>query len=221
MIISVIIPVYNQAHSIFRAMESVSRQDWGKQELIIVNDGSTDNLETVLNQCTIPFEYEKQENLGPSAARNRGIERANGEYLAFLDADDHWPLKRQSQLIEAFDSTLFVVFGKVQEEGQAKWLPTFGSALFHKRAFDTVGLLDETLRFSEDQDWFLRAKELELPMRAIPEVTQHRTIHSESATFNKTWKELEIHQVLKRSIDRRRAIGRQQLRTLSSYGEEG
>ncbi len=90
--ISVIIPVYNGAKFIKDAIESVLAQTYRDYEIIVVNDGSTDNTEEVLRPYIEKgvVRYFYQENQGVSAARNKGIKEARGEYIAFLDADDVW-----------------------------------------------------------------------------------------------------------------------------------
>jgi len=85
---SVIIPVYNSAETLARAIASVIEQTWPAHEIIVVNDGSTDNSLQVANEFASKVRVIQQPNAGVSAARNRGAESATGEWLAFLDADD-------------------------------------------------------------------------------------------------------------------------------------
>ena len=92
---SVIIPTYNRADVLSRAIESVLEQSYQDFELIIVDDGSTDGTESVVHQYDDDrLIYITQSNAGANAARNRGIKAATGEYIAFLDSDDEFlPLK--------------------------------------------------------------------------------------------------------------------------------
>lgn len=89
---SIIIPTYNYAHFLSRAIDSCISQEGEDWEIIVVDDGSTDNTKDILEPYMIrrsyPIRYIMQNNLGPSAARNTGIRYANGNYLLFLDADD-------------------------------------------------------------------------------------------------------------------------------------
>jgi glycosyltransferase involved in cell wall biosynthesis len=88
--VSVIIPIYNASSTIERAIKSVLSQTYKLIEVIIVNDGSTDDTSQRLASFGSDIRIINQENQGRSAARNRGIKVANGEYVAFLDADDWW-----------------------------------------------------------------------------------------------------------------------------------
>ena len=89
--ISVVIPLYNKEKDIKRAIESVLNQTFQKFEIIVVNDGSTDkSAEIVQNIKDSRIRLINQKNAGVSAARNKGIEEAKYEYIAFLDADDFW-----------------------------------------------------------------------------------------------------------------------------------
>lgn len=88
--ISVIIPAYNGELFIERCLESVFWQSYSNIEVIVINDGSTDNTETILNKYAERIRYVYHSNRGPSAARNQGLKLAEGEFVAFLDADDYW-----------------------------------------------------------------------------------------------------------------------------------
>lgn len=101
--VSVIIPTYNRAHLIGRAIESVLGQDYPELEVIVVDDGSTDRTEAVVSQFE-QVQFLKQKNGGPSSARNRGICFSAGEIVMFLDSDDCWmrgKVRRQVGLLKA------------------------------------------------------------------------------------------------------------------------
>jgi hypothetical protein len=87
---SVVIPTYNRADLLREALESVDRQACREFELIVVDDGSTEDLSSVVAEYLGRAKFLRQENAGPSAARNYGVQAANGEYVAFLDSDDLW-----------------------------------------------------------------------------------------------------------------------------------
>lgn len=87
---SVVIPVYNRAHLLARALDSVAAQTFRDFEVIVVDDGSSDNIAHVVASRPGPLRLLSIENRGPGGARNAGIEAATGEYVAFLDSDDQW-----------------------------------------------------------------------------------------------------------------------------------
>ena len=107
---SVIIPLYNKAPYVRKALETVCAQTYRDYEIIVINDGSTDNsailAEEYLNRVEgISYKILSQQNAGVSAARNNGVAQASGEYIAFLDADDWWEpnyLEKMAKLIEDY-----------------------------------------------------------------------------------------------------------------------
>lgn len=93
--ISIVLPTHNRAHLISRAIESVVDQTYSNWELIIVDDGSTDSTKEIIDRYNDPrIKYIYQDNQERSAARNRGIEEAAGEWICFLDSDDTYELER-------------------------------------------------------------------------------------------------------------------------------
>ena len=90
--ISVIIPTYNRKHTLNRAIHSVLSQTFQPWEIIAVDDGSTDGTKEWLAKMYPAIRYIHQSNSGVSAARNVGIKTAQGDWLAFLDSDDEWPV---------------------------------------------------------------------------------------------------------------------------------
>ena len=106
--VSVIVPVYNRQNTIARALNSIKQQSFADFEVIIIDDGSTDNSQQVIAPYLQDrrFHYVRQANSGkPSLARNAAVKRARGEWLAFLDSDDEWPvtqLHSQIQTLLAF-----------------------------------------------------------------------------------------------------------------------
>ena len=105
-LVSVVIPAYNAANSIAEALNSVVNQTFSNYEIIVVNDGSPDTalLEPALEPFRQRIRYIKQENQGPSGARNTGILAARGKYVAFLDSDDRWLPRHLASQIERFEA---------------------------------------------------------------------------------------------------------------------
>ena len=220
-LLSVVIPVLNGARFIADAVSSVLAQGYPSLEIIIIDDGSTDGTQAAVRRLPVDVHYFKQENLGPAAARNRGIRDAAGDYVAFLDVDDLWPEHTLVSLMEELleDPELDVVRGysQVMEYDQAtgtyeyrgnpreSFPYSIATAVFRKRVFDRVGWFDKTLLYGEDTDWFNRAQELNIAMKRIEAVTLHVRRHGLNMTHEKTLVELNMLRVLKKSLDRRRA----------------
>jgi glycosyltransferase involved in cell wall biosynthesis len=204
-LISVIVPTYNRQHFVANAVESVLRQDAGNVEIVVVDDGSTDNTAAVLVPLMKHIRYIHQENRGVSAARNRGVRESRGEYLAFLDSDDEWaPEKLPAQMGAVLPGTLsfegvrWLLDGKdvadanlgvkwprahssgfvidpVQDVAEGRYLH-LGTLLCRKEDFLRVGLFDEGLTFGEDEDWFSRAS-LKMRFHYLPQPLLIRRLH--------------------------------------------
>jgi glycosyltransferase involved in cell wall biosynthesis len=220
-LLSVIIPCYNAAKFLPEAMASVLRQQYEPLEILVIDDGSTDATPQVAAALAPAVQYLRQENRGPSAARNLGLGRARGDVIALLDADDLWPdgkLDLQVGRLMA-DPALDLVAGRVRYvalaggripdlrfEGPDLTLPGIhlGAAVYRRRAFDRVGLFDETLRYSEDHDWFLRAREEGLKMVVLAEVTLLYRMHDSNMTLNLRERNAVQARMLHKSLERRR-----------------
>jgi glycosyltransferase involved in cell wall biosynthesis len=107
--VSIVLPTYNRANFLPQAFDSIAQQTFTDWELIIVDDGSRDDTAAVVEQLTVQLgravTYFWQENSGPAAARNAGIERAGGKYIAFFDSDDCWLPHHLKACFEAFESS--------------------------------------------------------------------------------------------------------------------
>tara|TARA_R110002126_G_scaffold286935_3_gene439239 strand:- start:15654 stop:16619 length:966 start_codon:yes stop_codon:yes gene_type:complete len=126
--ISVVIPVYNKAHTLNKTLKSVMAQNFKNFEVILVNDGSTDNSEQVINKYMLDsrFKIICQTNQGVSIARNRGVLESKYEYIAFLDGDDEWfsdYLERMVETIEKFpDFVMYNCAGIVVNADKTKFV---------------------------------------------------------------------------------------------------
>jgi hypothetical protein len=221
-LVTVVIPVYNGARFLPDAVAAVLAQTWPSLEIIVVDDGSTDDIEDVVAQLPTSVRFFRQENAGPAAARNRGIRDASGDYIAFIDVDDLWPegkLKIAIEMLERSPS-LDALTGYAQlmqfdaqtqryeYSGNPKEsFPHYiGAAVYRRRAFERVGLFDPNLKFGEDADWFTRAKEAALQIERLEQVTLIVRRHAANMTRGKSLVELNALRVLKMAIDRRRAV---------------
>ncbi len=226
-LVSVIIPVFNGERFLREAVQSVREavhvlhRKYSDVEIIIVDDGSTDGTANVARSLPETVRYLHQPNQGPAAARNRGIEHAQGSLIAFADADDLWPAdKLELQLPYLIrDAKIEIVMGRIQQvllsrtfDGQTRaeefaepaFSVNLGSAVIRKAVFERVGLFDETMRYSEDVDWFMRARERGAEIVTIDAVTLFYRRHEQNMTRGKSTSELNVLKALKRSLDRRR-----------------
>jgi glycosyltransferase involved in cell wall biosynthesis len=179
--ISVIIPTLNRASKLVRAIASVLFQTFKDYEIIVVDDGSTDQTQNALLPFSSYIKYIRHsQNLGVSAARNTGIKASQADYLAFLDSDDYWlPLKLAKQF-EFFQKTpealicqteeIWVRHGKrvnpwhkhlkpsgdVYEASLQRCVVSPSAVMLKRCLFDKVGLFDEKMPVCEDYDLWLR-----------------------------------------------------------------
>ena len=178
--VSVIIPTYNRKNLLKRALYSVSSQTFVPQEIIVVDDGSSDGTKDWVLERFPYVRYIYQDNSGVSSARNAGIKEAKGLWIAFLDSDDEWmpdKLEKQERVIndskEAWlcHTNEFWVRNSVRVNQMKKHQKYGGyifencldicrispsSVLIKKEVFEMVGLFDESLKVCEDYDLWLR-----------------------------------------------------------------
>lgn len=133
-LVSIIMPVYNADNYVDNAIRSVLNQTYSEWELIIINDGSTDNSEErIKNHLDKRISYFKQKNKGVSSARNHGFSKSKGRYVLFLDADDHLPPVSLESRIDYFNKNRDIDFvdGGVKlmdarlESVKKEWIPGF------------------------------------------------------------------------------------------------
>jgi glycosyltransferase involved in cell wall biosynthesis len=179
-LISVIIPTYNRAHFIRDALESVFTQTFKDYEVIVVDDGSTDNTQTALEPYMERIRYMRQEHRGVATARNWAIREARGTFVAFLDSDDVWEaaaletflgiLQEEDVAVAASANRLIRQDGEPLGGFEKKRSPgpyfTTRSLLgsdfclpghaCRKACFDDCGLFDEALIIASDLDMWLR-----------------------------------------------------------------
>ncbi len=220
-LISVIIPLYNDAPFIQEAITSVLSQGIEKIEVIVIDDGSTDNFEEKINGIHDPrVQLIKQVNSGAAEARNNGIRNAKGEFIAFLDADDMWAAnKLKSQLdVLTKQSKVHMVFGQVKEfydssiNGHTdlqKDVKTFVgyspiTLLISKRDFLKVGDFQSKWKVAEFIDWYDRAKHMGLTEIVLPDVLAFRRIHEGNLNRLHRPDAKQYVAVLKEALDRRR-----------------
>ncbi len=217
-LISVIIPAWNRAAFLADAIESVNQQRHEALEIIVIDDGSTDDTRKIAEQLKGNIRYILQPHRGVAAARNAGIKAARGNIIAFLDTDDLWPPYKLNIQLDALKNGAFeMVLGasrivKLCENRQEPFVrnnlsPTFSyhlsSGLYQRSVFDKIGLFDERLTPSDDVDWFLRAQEAEVRALILSQETVIWRQHDNNISVGKSIKELNLFKVLKGSVDRR------------------
>lgn len=182
-LVSVVIPVFNGSNYLREAIESVFSQTYKNIELIVVNDGSQDNQETenIAKSYGNRIKYLYQENSGVSVALNNGIKNSKGEWIAWLSHDDCFlPNKIEAQLNKLYENPGYSVcysdYYVIDKDGKCQGqidLPFYDSKIFtnhllqamfvcgstvliRKNCFDTIGFFDQSLKFAQDADFWIR-----------------------------------------------------------------
>ena len=204
-------PTYNNAKYISQAIESVYAQNYDNMEIIVVDDGSTDNTKEVLKQYK-DIKYFYVEHKGIPFVRNLALEKSQGEYIAFLDSDDYWLPEKLNIQMQYFKEHLDceIVFTKYknffeeesikdnkkaiheqkQEEKQNKILP---SALIKKNLFEKYGVFDETFQTGEDTEFIYRMVKRGVNLDCCIEKNFYmRRLHGNNVTLTKNTKYLKF-----------------------------
>lgn len=206
-VISVIIPVYNGERYLAEAIKSVLGQTLPAAEVIVVDDGSTDGSVEIARRFSPSVRYFRQINQGPATARNVGVNAAQGQMLAFLDADDLWlPEKLAKQvpmLQQQSDGYVVCRFHPILEPNVA-WPAGLNRAYFEseptgfvpsgllvaRTAWENVGPFDPSYRVGEDSEWFFRARKLKTPEGVVPHVLFAKRFHGQNLSLQATGREL-------------------------------
>jgi glycosyltransferase involved in cell wall biosynthesis len=226
-LISVIIPAYNAEKYLAEALDSIVSQDYQPHEVIVVDDGSTDNTAAIVKSYP-EARYVYQSNRGLAAAKNTGLTHATGGLISFLDSDDIWlPSKsrREVEYLEAHPEK-GCVLARVQnflQEGvdRPRWLASemlgedfnaylLGTLLAHRWVFEKVGNFNAEY-YWHDTDWFVRVTDARIPTGTISEPLLRRRIHENNMTGKLKDPVHDRLLILKQSIDRKRANAAQSL----------
>ncbi len=220
--IAVVIAVYNGAKYIDPAIESIFAQTRIPDEVVVVDDGSTDDTLAVVGRSQYPINVLSRPHRGPGPALNVGVANTSSDLLCFLDADDLW-LPEKTRLQEqwlaenlAFDA----VFGLARQfvspdidPDAVPFEPQPGIAkstmMIRRSAFDRIGAFDESMAVADFVEWFGRAANTGLPWRMMTEVFALRRLHeTNTGRVQRQGQQEETLLALKRLLDqRRRAAG--------------
>ncbi len=219
-LVSVIVPARNAMPFLSEALRSIVAQGVAPVEVLVVDGASTDGS----REAALTFPHVRlveQAGRGLAAARNLGLAAAQGDLIAFLDADDLWSAHsltaRLSHLVQCPDC--LGVIGQVQRFLQpgtplpaayaSGWLErpaigyTPGALLAQRRLFDLVGWFDETLILGGDSDWFARAADMGAPLDSLARITLHKRIHGANLSADVARYRQELLTVTRRSLLRR------------------
>ena len=221
-LVSVIIPVYNGARFLRAALESVFAQTYRPIEVIVVDDGSSDDSGAIAESFP-EVHYIRQENQGVAAARNNGIEVARGEFFAFLDQDDLWTPEKLKVQIEHLLSNPLLGYTLTHQQyflEPGTPLPAWfrkdllssvhtgwvlGTLVVRRTTFEQVGGFATGYSAANDSDWFFRAKAADVPMEVVPELLLLKRIHESNDSSRAKEILSELLKVVKSSLDRHRS----------------
>lgn len=192
--VSVVIPTYNRASDLPGAIDSVLAQTYDPIEIVVIDDGSTDQTSEVVSTYETDIKYHRfEQNQGANAARNMGIELADGKYVAFLDTDDRWKRKKIERQVAAFAESgpecglVHTGIERRDREGEqidrripsdpenprrrlllGNFVGTYSCVLLKTTVFEAVGTPDESLPSWQDWEFYLRVAD-EYEFSLIPE----------------------------------------------------
>jgi glycosyltransferase involved in cell wall biosynthesis len=211
--ISVVAPAHNASPFFDAWVESIRAQDYQDMETILVDDGSTDDLPDRAAGAPPFVRYLRQEQRGPSAARNAAIRVAHGELIAFLDLDDLWApghLRRCAAALQHSPDAAIAqglirnITGGFYCSNPYRFI-NLGAGVFRRSVFDRCGLFDENLRFAEDFDFMTRCWENGVRKMNVDEVSLLYHRHDGNMTKGLSTVDLGAVQVYKRRLERMRA----------------
>jgi glycosyltransferase involved in cell wall biosynthesis len=224
-LVSVVIPAFNAEAFVAEAIKSATAQDYGRVEVIVVDDGSTDATAAIASRHAVTVLM--QENGGQAAARNAGVAAAAaaGTFVAFLDADDLWlPSMLSTEVAHLLaHPELDYVLVRMQrtltpgapwppgtpasffDDSQPGTLPSAG--LVRREILDRVGRFDTGYRHGSDTEWQSRAADAGVRWALLPEVLVEYRIHGDNTSYDNLGMKREMFELLRASVARKRAAG--------------
>lgn len=223
--IAVVVPVRDGAATIAEALESVLGQSVQPDEVVVVDDGSTDGTLEVLSRFAPAVRVYEQPTAGAGPARNTGVAMTSAPWIAFLDADDRWvpdALERLAAPLEA-DPTLDVVLGRQRLVPARLWDAALagtvtecleerpgagpGTALVRRAVFEAAGGFATGWQVGEFVDWHLRAVDRGARVVRVDDVVQWRRVHGANTVIARRDAYGDYARIIKAALDRRRTAG--------------
>lgn len=224
--LSVVMPCYNGAAYLAEALVSALQQAPAPDEILVVDDGSTDGSAGIAEGFIAGVRCVRQEHQGVAVARNHGLSLARGDFIAFLDADDLWPAGSLAARRAVLDThpEVDIAAGLVRQFISPE-LPDeirrtltcpdetsrgrlVGSMLIRRHVFERIGDFNPSFQIGEAIDWVARADLAGLTSQTLDEVVLLRRIHTSNTTTRLRNEKGDYLRVLKASLDRRRAAER-------------
>ena len=220
--LSVILPTYNGAEFLSESLNSIINQSSTPYEVIVIDDGSSDDCKSIVDKFPT-FRYFRIENSGVAAARNLGIEKSSGDWIAFIDQDDIWTtdsLSNRLQFLEEHQDADIIIGRQkwflhnltlppswVKQEQMSNDLDGYllGCALLRKSLFTRFGLFDVSFRFSSDFDWFFNLKDNGVTFYSIEQIILYKRIHEKNESRHTDLSLKELSKALFNSVKRKRA----------------
>jgi len=226
-LLSVIIPVRNGARFLEECLASAEKQSGFELEILVVDDGSEDGSGDIARAhpgiCVV-----RREPGGVGAARNTGLERARGNYVAFLDSDDIWHVEKTSRQLDIlraepgkggvlcrfrnFLDPFYPPPRRIAEgpflEEKTGGMPILSTLLAHRRTMDRVGPFRTDLVSGEDLDWFVRASDLGVVFAKLPDVLVERRLHDANCSYRTQPDRGHLLDIVRASIKKKETGGR-------------
>jgi len=220
--IAVVIPSFNQAKFIAEAIDSILNQTHPIDEILVVDDASTDNTcQIIRNQFPSVRLLINKTNQGPSYSRNCGIAASTSDFVTFLDADDLLPKDKiewqYDFLIQHPNIDMVAGLGdyffsdqiskndqrRAYLEGNPRFNVNLGAFLLRRNVFDRVGMFAVEMRLSEDQDWYMRTREAGISLHIEEKISLNIRVHDANTTSGISFKNSGFINALRNSIRRR------------------
>lgn len=217
--VSVVVPVFNGALFVAQAIQAILLQDYAPIEVVVVDDGSTDETPRVV--AAYPVRYVRQDNAGPSAARNRGLAEATGDFLTFCDYDDvYHRTKISSQVRHLLDNPetacvlvhhrTFVEPGTEPPAWMAKDDAGVQSPMIRRSVLERVGGYNPAYRMSETMEWLGRMKAAGLAVDVLAEALVDRRLHGSNVSYQRQGLQQGLLRSLRDRVQDKRGAGRSQ-----------